>query len=171
MGSNVLMNGSGSFNTGSLSLNGSTGNFSPVITNGTVACGSTTAANSVAYYNGAAPTPLLNALESPALSSVGASTGSGAGLVLQTGFPFLGLPAGYVSGASFSFSDTYNNITLSQIGLNVGTFSLSWGSGATADSLTVYSGVAVPVPESSSSLLLTTLGFAIVCLLRPKFVA
>jgi hypothetical protein len=48
------------------------------------------------------------------------------------------VPAGYVSGAALSSAAQWNNTTLSALGLAPGTYTFTWGSGATADSLIVH---------------------------------
>lgn len=42
------------------------------------------------------------------------------------------LPINFVSGSSITSSSTYNNNTISGLGLTLGTYNWSWGSGATA---------------------------------------
>ncbi len=59
------------------------------------------------------------------------------------------LPSGYVSGTALSATDTYNNTTIAALGLAVGTYTYTWGSGANADSLVINIGpAAVPEPAS-----------------------
>ena len=60
------------------------------------------------------------------------------------------LPQGYVSGATLSATATWDGQTLSTLGLNPGTYVYTWGSGPTADSLTVdvVSPQAVPEPTT-----------------------
>jgi len=74
------------------------------------------------------------------------------------------LPDGYVSGTQLSNTATWNNQTLTNLGLAPlgSTFTYSWGSGANADSITINV-TAVPEP---SSLLCLTLGLSCVALFR-----
>ncbi|MEM7473891.1 MAG: PEP-CTERM sorting domain-containing protein [Planctomycetota bacterium] len=58
----------------------------------------------------------------------------------------------YVSGTSLSSTATWNNQSLSTLGLTPGIYSWTWGSGASADSITMYVG-AVPEPASFQLLL------------------
>ncbi len=75
------------------------------------------------------------------------------------------VPAGYVSGSALSDSDTFNASTLLSLGLTPGTYTSSWGSGATADSFSVViSNSAVPEPTT-----LAVLGIpAAIALLRRR---
>jgi hypothetical protein len=80
---------------------------------------------------------------------------SGSGDQFGTDFVFrtLVVPAGYTSGSALSGSSTYAGESFASIGLTPGTYVWSWGSGGSADSLTLI------VPEPSAVLLLAT-GFA-----------
>ena len=72
------------------------------------------------------------------------------------------VPTGYTSGSALSGSATFDSTTLSAMGLTSGTYTASWGSGATADSVTLEVGSAVPEPATFALLLLplTALGLA-----------
>jgi len=93
-----------------------------------------------------------------------ASWGSGGGTVLTSNTGslfdvsgpdvaggFLLVPHLYVSGSALSGSTTFANQTLSSIGVITGTYTYTWGSGQSADSVVVNIGA----PESGSLLLLT----------------
>ncbi len=72
------------------------------------------------------------------------------------------VPPGYVSGASLSDSAAWDNATFSSLGLTPGTYTWTWGSGATADFFEVQIGPpsapsAVPEP-SGTALLFMALG-------------
>jgi hypothetical protein len=64
--------------------------------------------------------------------------------------PRIFVPLGYISGSALSNSMTFNNATFSSLGFTPGTYTFSWGTGATADSFTVTS----VVPEGCVSALL-----------------
>lgn len=68
-------------------------------------------------------------------------------------------PAGYVSGTPLSSSGTFTGASFDSLGVTPGTYVWTWGSGPTADSLTLNATV---IPEASSTLLLGLgfLGFA-----------
>ena len=60
------------------------------------------------------------------------------------------VPYEYVSNTPLSGTSTWNNKTFSSLGLTPGTYTYSWGSGATADSVTVQIGPVVPEPGSAA---------------------
>ena len=57
------------------------------------------------------------------------------------------VPDGYISGQALAGSATFTGQTFSSIGLTPGSYEWTWGSGATADSLTLNIG-AVPIPAA-----------------------
>lgn len=65
------------------------------------------------------------------------------------------IPVGYVSGTFFSDSATWNDSTLSSLGLTLGSYLYTWGSGETAGSLQVD---ILSAPEPAS---LALLGFGV----------
>jgi hypothetical protein len=72
--------------------------------------------------------------------------------------PTILVPHGYVSGASLSGSSTYVGQSFATLGLTQGTYLYTWGSGPTADSLTVTIGTAaIPEPGTWAMIML---GFA-----------
>ena len=79
-----------------------------------------------------------------------ANTASG----LLTGIEFGGggllVPHGYTTGALGPSSSTWTGTTLGALGLTVGSYTASWGSGIHADTFVVNVG-SNPVPESSSA--------------------
>ena len=71
------------------------------------------------------------------------STGSPVGLLGSAGN--IVVPADYVSATQLGISTaTFAGQTLSSLGLTRGIYTSTWGEGATADSFTVYIGVAPP---------------------------
>ena len=83
-----------------------------------------------------------------------ASSGTGQVFGISGGAPaFLFLPVGYVSNAALAGTSTFNGKTFASMGLVAGTYTWTWGSGATADSATLQIGpVAAAVPEPGSAL-------------------
>ena len=64
------------------------------------------------------------------------------------------IDGGYVSGTQITETATFDNPTISALGVTPGTYVYKWGSGASADSLTFYAGVTPPAPEPSTWALL-----------------
>lgn len=82
------------------------------------------------------------------------SQGTGAGVIGATGQ--LLVPGGYVAGDPFTVSATWNNTTISALGLTPGTYTWTWGTpGVNADSLEVII-PASDVPEPGSLVFLGT---------------
>jgi hypothetical protein len=80
-----------------------------------------------------------------------ASTGSGdtVGISIEGVITdVLFLPVNYVSGASLSDSATWDNATITSLGLTPGTYTWTWGSRASADSFTVQIDASIPEPGS-----------------------
>ena len=84
-------------------------------------------------------------------------TGSLAGI---GGFgPFLYVPGGYVSGTLLTNTATFDNATFASLGFTPGTYTFTWGTGATADSLTV---IGVPEPSALSLLGIGAIALSVV---------
>jgi hypothetical protein len=86
------------------------------------------------------------------------SAGQSAGIAGNEGFGYPGfeVPLGYVSGSSLAGSATFDNTTLKGLGLTLGTYTWTWGSGPTADSFEVVIGAPAVAPEPSSLILVGT---------------
>ena len=81
-----------------------------------------------------------------------ATSGSGNKFgVFFNGAFFLAVPAGYISGTALAGTSTYAGKSLGALGATPGTYIYAWGSGATADSLTVQLGLAAPEPGTLAS--------------------
>jgi hypothetical protein len=155
-GSDVVATGSGTINTAALVFQG------PVFFPGTgfpsdplVLLGPTMSTNLIILWT---VTSGPSTLGPGGLTDATSGSGSNFGTFEKT---FIGLPGGYVSGSSLSATDTWANQTFATLGLTPGTYTWSWGSGATADTLVVQVGSA-SVPEPSglvlSGLALLSLG-------------
>jgi hypothetical protein len=143
-GSNVDATGSGSFNLAALTGPGS-GNVS-------------------AFVNGGFPIALLGPTVGTQVDTYSGFTGpssfgsdgnthatSGSGPIAGLFGASLNVPSGYVSGSSITDSDTFDATTLDDMGLTLGTYTYTWGTGPTADSLVINIGpTASSVPEPVS---------------------
>ena len=92
------------------------------------------------------------------------TTGANAG-ISTFGTIYLLLPVSYTSGSSISGTATYTGKTLADLGMTVGTYNWTWGSGATAGSaqLTISA-----VPEPSTYALATIATGAMAFLARRR---
>ena len=148
VGANVELDGSGSFNTTSL-----TAQAAGAATTGIGASfdlllpGFGTGSNTI--YSGGITGP--HSFGSGGRFTADSATGTKAG-VLQA--DTLVIAGGYVSGSQISETATFNNTTISALGVTPGTYVYKWGSGASADTLTFYAGVPAPAPEPSTWALL-----------------
>ncbi|MBV9008433.1 MAG: VPDSG-CTERM sorting domain-containing protein [Verrucomicrobia bacterium] len=71
---------------------------------------------------------------------------------------YVSVPAGYVSGAPLVDSSTYDNATFASLGVTLGTYEWTWGTGANQN-FTLQIGPA-KVPDSGSTFALLSLGLA-----------
>ena len=133
---NVVQSGSNVFATGSGTLN-----TSALVNQGTAVVGSyvwpSFSFGSVISVGPSVTDTFFKQISGPATFGSGpqilASTGSGntVGVIANDG---IYVPSGYVSGSALSSSATWNSETLADLGLTPGTYTWTWGSGATADS-------------------------------------
>lgn len=147
IGPNVFATGSGSLNITGLVLISSSATFAFV----RGASGSLIFAGGAfdAYRGISGPANFGSGLQFNASSATGnlAGVDGGAGDIY--------VPAGYISGTSLGTStNTWNNTTLSALGLTSGTYVWNWGSGGNADSFTLQIGQGAAVPEPATWLLL-----------------
>ena len=96
---------------------------------------------------GSTETAYFSGITGPANFGAGNQTfaGSGTGNFVGLEGSFLIVPSGYISGNPLSTTTTFTNATFSSLGFIPGTYTYTWGAGATADSLTVTT-----VPEPST---------------------
>lgn len=76
------------------------------------------------------------------------TSGSGDKVGLRLDLPGVAVPLGYVSGDFLSSSSTYAGATFASLGVTIGNYVWSWGSGPTVDSFTLNITEAVPEPAS-----------------------
>ena len=88
-----------------------------------------------------------------------ASSGSGdlIGLTFLAGDRQLYVPDGYVSGDPLSGSATWAGETFASLGMEIGQYEWTWGSGSTADSFTLN---VVPEPSTAALMTLGLVGLA-----------
>ncbi|HTU89600.1 MAG TPA: PEP-CTERM sorting domain-containing protein [Gemmataceae bacterium] len=158
VGDNVEADGSGSIDTTALTGPFGVSSVDPPRVNanqGVVALGPSPAPSQLDLFVG---------FSGPASFGSGteydASTSSGPRISIEGAAGGLFLPAGYVSGTSLSDSNTWDNTTISGLGLTTGTYTWTWGTGANADSLEVIIPSASATPEPAS---LTLLGIGALC--------
>jgi hypothetical protein len=139
IGGNVVWTATGTLNLAGLTLFTTQSGGGIGFDANTRAFGSGLASPNVDVYNGSITLPSSFGTGGVAGTS---ATGSYIGIF---GVPSLYVPAGYVSGAALSGVTTYSSTTLATLGLTVGTYVYSWGSGGNADTLTLSIG-ASPTP-------------------------
>jgi len=145
VGPNVVVNGAGTLNLSALTLDST----------GPLGSGIQPDIASVTGGSALPATSYLGSISGPASFGGGSSTGAsfygGDEVGVEGANQLLWVPTDYVSGSFLSNNMTFNNATFASLGFTPGTYTYTWGSGATADSLTVTS---TPVPEGSTTLLL-----------------
>jgi len=142
-GSDVIISGSGSINTASLTAFGSTtinGRVQPINGYCQVGSGSSSSVDIYQFLSGTGPTSIGTGGFSFA------NTGSVAKLGIDGFNRVIWVPQGYTSGAALSSNSTYNAKSLASMGLTVGTYTWNWGTGGTADSLIIQVGNVDPTP-------------------------
>lgn len=164
-GADVVATGTGSLNFLDLSFQGFDFNNSYVNAGaGAVMIGSS-GTYADFYGNISGPTTFGSGVNVFADSSTSTAPGStGAGVFGSTGQ--LLVPGGYIAGDPFTVSATWNNTTISGLGLTPGTYVWTWGSG-NADNLTVI----IPgssIPEPSSLILLGSGALGLIGVVRRK---
>jgi hypothetical protein len=141
-GSNIVATGSGTIDLTGLSPTGGGNTLSARLNPGSgVIITGPTSNVPIQIYNGVTgPTSFGIALFTVAISGSGDLAG-----IQGSGPSQLFLPFGYVSDSLLSDTSTYNNRTLSNLGVTPGTYEWTWGSGDHADTFTLNAAVnAVP---------------------------
>jgi hypothetical protein len=158
VGSDVVITGSGSFDTSDLT------SISPDTSSGSAFV---VPSQNIFFLGGGGTNNSFTGLTSDH-STFGAgsptNTSDASGAVLGIAFAdglvpnSLYLPDGYVSGTSVSDLTTFDSTTLAALGVTPGTYTWTWGTGPDADSFTLNIGAPdpTPTPEPASLVLLGT---------------
>ena len=149
VGNDVVTVGAGTINTAGLSFffdypaaDGPQAAVNPPVAG---IAGGPTVTSAASLYDGASgPARIGPAVSSPFGFATNATSGTG-DLVGASSGQFIFLPVGYVSGTPLANTNTYANATISSLGFTPGTYVYTFGSGLTADSLTIN---VVPEPTT-----------------------
>jgi len=161
VGDSVVADGSGTLNLAALTFdsNGAFGSARLDPASGIITVGPVGPAP-VSIYTGIT---FGGAFGGGSQTDAGSPSGSGDLFGVSLGaFPELIVPEGYVSGSALSGKTTWANVNMGNLDLTAGTYVWTWGTGGTADSLTLKvdstSAAAVPEPGTYALFALTGLG-------------
>lgn len=158
-GRDVIAAGSGTINTAGLTISSTSAGSATVVPNlGVVSLGAPTSETNV--YLGLMAGPATFGSRGQTDASSGRGDTLAFALLLARPNGFLAVPVGYVSGSALSNNSTWDNTSIAALGLTPGTYVYTWGSGATADSLTLNIG-ANGTPEPGTMFLLGLGGLAL----------
>jgi len=147
-GDNVVGSGSGSIDTFELIVTGP-GSCGSGVTGDDATEVSCSSGTDTLWQGTSGPVSFGSGAFVPASSATGDDVG------IVGGVAELETPEGYVSGSALSDTLTFDNTTISALGLTPGTYTYTWGAGADADSYTVdIEAPATAVPEPGSLALL-----------------
>ncbi len=146
VGSDVVVQGTGTLNTTDLTLLGPSVDGTAIRPIGAVL---SVGAGNVSDNNVDAFKGITKGPTKFGPGGVTYGTGTGDRVVIIGDDGDLDLPADYVSGSVLSDTATFSNATFASLGFTPGTYVYTWGTGANADSLTVTS-----APEPSTWALL-----------------
>jgi hypothetical protein len=142
-GPDVLLTGSGTINLSALTFAGPGSGQALLRPNNASVYGGPTGSFAVSEYVG-------GGFSGPASfgsgSSTLASSGTGSDLGVLGAYDYLVVPAGYVSNTLVTETATFAGQSFATLGFTQGTYTYTWGTGATADSLVVTS----VIPEPST---------------------
>ncbi len=144
VGGNVVATGTGSINTTALASAGS-------VTMSSMTDG----AFSIAAVGNTTPTQMWEAVSGPlsfgtgTLSFADQFSGDTVGILGSTNR--VAVPNSYLSGTMLNSSATWTGATFASLGLDLGTYEWTWGSGPTADKFTVQIGP-LPAPVATTSI-------------------
>jgi hypothetical protein len=158
-GANVVASGSGTLNLAALTDGGANGLSAGVQANAlTIVTGATPDTGQVYYTGITGPTSI-----GPGTIFFGAESGTGTAIGMNAnvaqniyGTPELLVSDSYVSGDSTTSTATWDNTTISELGLAPGTYTYTWGSGADSDFYEVIVPGVSAVPEPRSLILAGT---------------
>lgn len=143
-GPNVEVTGSGPLNTDALGVPGLNGPAPPQMT----------PASGVFVYGVTSYSTFIG-IGGPALFGPGGlaigSSATGQRVGIAGNGKLLLVPQGYVSGAPLSGGAVWNGKTLAALGLTPGTYVWTWGTGPTADSLTLHISLALPASVTATN--------------------
>lgn len=139
VGLDVIWSGSGTFDLTDLTIQTSSTLGAGYAANQAIWAAGPTTPVSVEQYGGASFTTYPTTFDSGTGSSVAASSGSGDlfGILPGTPFRVVVVPAGYTSGNFISGITTYENTTISAMGLSGGTYTWEWGTSPNTSTLTL----------------------------------
>jgi len=147
VGPDVLAQGSGSINTNSLTMGGTIGVIPAIHTSTAFLLGPTGTSQTDSYTVSLTGPTSVGTISKGTSATTG--TGDFFGFYRFTGTDQFYLKTGYNSGDPLFATNTYANTTIAGLGLTVGDYTWTWGSGADADSWTVLVGTSPPIPEPS----------------------
>ena len=125
VGSDVVFSGSGTMNLSSLTLSGTQSVGAGLqATNAIWVVGDVTLLD---RYTGSITYP--SSFGTSDISSTTSSTGDTFGVIPYLSGRTILVPSGYVSNTYISGSTTYDGVTISDLGLTIGTYTYNWGSG------------------------------------------
>jgi hypothetical protein len=159
---NVVFTASGTLSTLAWDPIGVSADFAFINPDKILLVGVTPAVNSFRFHNPddfVGPTNFGLDQETFANSGTGGSSGGGFGDIFGLFFDSgqLVVPGGYVQGTPLSGTSTYINKDFEDLGMDVGSYTWSWGSAGTADSLTLN---VVPEPSTATLMTLGLIGLA-----------
>ena len=159
VGGDVVAKGNGSINFTALTFMDTSTSLTTINPqNGAIVIGGQGNYNFISgdFYVGTinGPSSLGSGVYSPAQVASGDQVGASSSLDII-------VPAHYTSGASLTSSSTWTGATFASLGVTTGTYTWTWGSGATADSFTLNVGGPAAVPEPASLAMLGLGSFAV----------